>query len=228
MASYIRHLRKVSNISTSYRGLLGNPAYSQQLYCPVAVRTTAFSTDVRVSIKDPEKREFFRKKYMNCMRTLDTNKDGIITRKDIVNIADDHKSLGLSEECYKSLVQEYETISDALGLTDHSKALPLGEATENWMQKLETTVLDSSTEKNRFRIMFNNVDTNRNGQISYDEWVNHCKAYGVVDYAEVSFKAMDINGDGIISQEEFSAYIYEFFYTTDDKLHSSVLYGPLQ
>ena len=162
------------------------------------------------------------------MRTLDTNKDSIITRQDIVNIADDHKSMGLTEHCYKDLVKEYETISDALGLTDYSKALPLEEATENWMKKLETTNLDPSLEKTRFRIMFNNVDIDRNGVISYDEWVNHCKAYGVKDHAETSFKAMDTNGDGTVSQEEFSAFIYEFFYTTDNDLHSSILYGPLK
>ena len=47
-------------------------------------------------------------------------------------------------------------------------------------------------------------------------------------HARASFDAMDTNGDGKISKEEFVAYHVEFYYTAEDKLKSSILYGPLK
>ena len=42
-----------------------------------------------------------------------------------------------------------------------------------------------------------------------------------------SFRAMDRNHDTLLSREEFKAYHVEYFFTSEDKLNSSILYGPL-
>ena len=41
------------------------------------------------------------------------------------------------------------------------------------------------------------------------------------------FEATDTNGDGVVPLEEFTAYHVEFFSTTENKLNSAILYGPL-
>ncbi len=46
-------------------------------------------------------------------------------------------------------------------------------------------------------------------------------------HARASFDAMDANGDSIVSKEEFTAYLKEFYLTAEDKLKSSLLLGPL-
>ena len=58
--------------------------------------------------------------------------------------------------------------------------------------------------------------------------MDHYKALGAdVAYARASFDAMDMDGNGVVSKEEFTAYNIEFFYSTEDKLNSSIMYGPL-
>ncbi len=218
----LARLTKTLSLPVASHRLLTRSTVQPRLTCGAF-----YGTDVKIALKDTAKREFFRKKYMNCMSTLDKNKDGLIKRGDITNIADDHQTLGLSLDNYKKLVKEYERISDSLGLSNPSTELPLEEATENWIKYLQTTNLDTTLEKTRFRVMFNNVDTNKDGEITFDEWENHCFAYGVKPYARSSFDAMDINKDGKISHEEFSAFLYEFFYTADNDLCSGILYGPI-
>ena len=218
----LARLAKTFSLPVASHRLLTRSTVQPQLAC-----CAFYGTDVKIALKDTAKREFFKKKYTNCLAILDRNKDGLLTRSDVTEIADDHKTLGLSLDNYKKLVKEYERISDCLGLFGPSTELPLKEATENWIKYLETTNLDTNLEKTRFRVMFNNVDTNRDGEITFDEWENHCFAYNVKPFARTSFDAMDIDKDGKISYEEFSAFLYEFFYSADNDLCSGILYGPI-
>ena len=60
------------------------------------------------------------------------------------------------------------------------------------------------------------------------EWELHYKCMGTdPKYAKASFEAMDTNGDGVVSFEEFTAYHVEFFTTNENKLNSAILHGPL-
>ena len=60
------------------------------------------------------------------------------------------------------------------------------------------------------------------------EWELHYRCMGLdPKYAKVSFEAMDTNGDGNVSLEEFTAYHVEFFSSTENKLNSAILFGPL-
>ena len=84
-----------------------------------------------------------------------------------------------------------------------------------------------------FEILMENsfklLDLNDNGVISFEEWKSHYVVRGIpTEYARASFDAMDKNDDGEISLEEFVAYNYAFFCSDEDKLSSSILYGPLE
>ena len=79
-----------------------------------------------------------------------------------------------------------------------------------------------------YESMFNNLDMNRDGVITYNEWVAHYNCMGIdTEHARASFEAMNQSGDGKVSRDEFVTYHYEFFNTTEDKRKSSILYGPL-
>ena len=76
--------------------------------------------------------------------------------------------------------------------------------------------------------MFNCLDINGDGVVSMNEWELHYKCMGIdPKHAKASFEAMDTNSNGVVSLEEFTAYHVEFFSSTDNKLNSAILYGPL-
>ena len=63
----------------------------------------------------------------------------------------------------------------------------------------------------------------RNGNITIEHTVSI-----PVEHAKASFEAMDANHYGKISMQEFIDYHTEFFFSSEDKLNSSVLYGPVK
>ena len=76
--------------------------------------------------------------------------------------------------------------------------------------------------------MFRILNTNDDGFISFDEWTTHYKNLGMdTTYARASFDAMDADSDGLVSMEEYVSFLYEYYYTAENKLGSDIMYGPL-
>ena len=79
-----------------------------------------------------------------------------------------------------------------------------------------------------FERTFVSLDANGDRIIDINEWKVHNAAMGIPpDHAQSSFTAMDADGDGKITMNEFKTYYYEYFCTTENKLNSAILYGPL-
>ena len=132
--------------------------------------------------------------------------------------------MGTPEKHIKILQDKFKKLCDYWGLTDHSMKFPISDMLDRYCKNIET-----QDKVNVFRDLFESVDVNGNGEISFDEWVTHYKAIGVdTKHARASFDAMDFNGDGIVSKEEFVDYHREFFLSNEDKLNSSILFGPLE
>ena len=76
--------------------------------------------------------------------------------------------------------------------------------------------------------MFYCLDGDGDGFISIAEWKFHYAAMGILlEYAQASFDAMDKDGDGKITMDEFLNYHIEYFCSAENELNSAILYGPL-
>ena len=177
------------------------------------------------SFEELRKNEFFKKKIQRAVEVFDTNKNGRITLADYDLIVKNYKDLGISEEHLEIVKKVMKQLSDVMGLTDPSKSITYEEFKQIYMKNLES--MRENTQA-LFKGAFKMNDTNENGVISLKEWKDYYKAAGIdPQYAEASFNAMDTRKDGKVTIEEFVAFNDEYFYTIDDKLNSSCLYGPL-
>ncbi len=168
--------------------------------------------------------EFWRKKLMTDFRVRDTNKNGFTSRSDFESIVQRYKDLGVPDQRLKKLNDCYDVICEKLGLADPSTKLTYEEAVANLLKHAD---IFNDVEK-VLEAHYEVIDSNENGVISFKEWENIYKAINNdTSHARGSFDVVDTNGDGIVSKEEFLAYCKEFYLTAEDKLKSSIMFGPL-
>ena len=175
---------------------------------------------VKLRIESP----FWNKKLDRAVRVRDVDKDGVITRKDFKLVAQRYKDLGdVSGEQLQRVHESLMKLCDPVGLIDDTKQFTY----EEFKRRLANINL-VEVNNTLFRTIFNGLDINGNGVVSMKEWELHYKCMGLdPKYAKASFEAMDTDGDGVVSLEEFTAYHVEFFSSTENKLNSAILYGPL-
>ena len=181
-----------------------------------------------MAVDIPKLREsiFWNKKIDRAVRSHDTNKSGDISRADFLLIRERYKSLGTSTPQHIELLTRHQSaILERLHLDDESVRLSYAELKEKMIEDLANV----PSYEAFIESMFQNLDMNGDGVISFEDWKAHYYCTGVDQaHARASFGAMDANGDGVVSKEEFLKFHCEYFFTADNKLGSSILYGPLE
>ncbi len=82
--------------------------------------------------------------------------------------------------------------------------------------------------KETARIWFNIVDADGNGEISLAEYKDILVAWGGKEKekeAASCFEKLDLNGDGIISKDEFVKNLKEYWLSNDPEVPGNYLYG---
>ena len=168
--------------------------------------------------------EFWKKKITTELRVNDLNKDGFISRADLDLTYQHYKDLGASDQHLAKIKDYFDEISELIGVADPNTKLTYEEVADNMAKaagKFDEFV-------KLFEVYFKIIDSNENGKISYKEWEDYYRVLNIdTVHARASFDAMDTNSDGVVSREEFLAYNKEFYFSAEDKLKSSILYGPL-
>ena len=76
--------------------------------------------------------------------------------------------------------------------------------------------------------IFDVIDTDGDGVISYNEWAVYFECIGIdVKYARLCFDALDTNKDGELSRSEFVDETINFHCCTDESHPSRFAYGPI-
>lgn len=175
---------------------------------------------------DPKKNvEFHKKKIRQYAKVRDTNKEGFVTRHDYDLVLKRFEELGAPEQHLKFTKKFFDTLCDAVGLSDHTRKLSYEEFAEIYVTQVGIIAKDTIAYLNS---IFDIVDANGDGEISIEEWETSMKALGFnTAHAQATFAAMDSNGDKMVQRDEFADYHYEFFFSTRDTMNSSILFGPI-
>lgn len=178
-----------------------------------------------MALESVKKSGFWKRKFHTAAITRDVDKDGFISRADLESIIQHYKSAGSPPEHVKKLQGSSQKYYEAWGMADETKKVTIEEFEEKFRETLEISFPHADEMCSS---LFEQVDMNADGSISFEEWQIHNAALGIsTEHAKKSFEAIDANGDGKVSFEEFKAFYIEFFYSAEDKLGSSTLYGPL-
>ena len=173
---------------------------------------------------DLAKNEFYVKKIMKECKVRDANKDGFLSKEDFDMVVQRYKNMGFSDKVIKKLSDHYAEFMKVLGITGPSTKVTYKETIVNFSKASNNLEALRNLVNGHFEV----IDINGDGTISFDEWVKAYKAMNIdTQFARASYDAMDTSGDGDVSKEEFLAYTMEFYGSTEDKLKSSILYGPL-
>ena len=114
-----------------------------------------------------------------------------------------------------------------LGLEGSTK-LSYAEFEKKFVNVVGKQMLAGKLDDPFFGSMFDTLDANGDGFINAAEWRAHYDCHGLpVKYAKASFDALDTNHDGLLSRKEFLDYHFEYLFSSEDKLGSSILFGPL-
>lgn len=167
---------------------------------------------------------FWNKKLDRALKIRDVDKDGVISRSDFeLTLKRFSQVEGISQERLATYRRHVEEMCTKWGLTDASKSLSYDE-----MKRITAKIAEDQNKRELFTDLFNLLDTNQDGDISFTEWQTFYRCMGVdLAYAKASFDAVDRNGDGGISRDEFLDYHCEFLFSTENNLNSAILYGPL-
>jgi len=77
-------------------------------------------------------------------------------------------------------------------------------------------------------LVFNTIDANNDGSIDQEELTVFFAIFGIdKNMARETFKALDVDNDGVISHDEFIAAGYDFFTGEDESNPSQLFWGPL-
>lgn len=76
--------------------------------------------------------------------------------------------------------------------------------------------------------VFDLIDADGSGALDIGKLATWFNAYGVcADDAERAFKAVDRNGDGLLSADEVQKAVREFYTSDDPKVPGNLIFGPL-
>ncbi|GLH11705.1 Sarcoplasmic calcium-binding protein [Gryllus bimaculatus] len=173
--------------------------------------------------------EFWRRKMMAFHSLIDLNNDGVVSFDDFTILADRFINLGhltpAQEEDFRSALKV--VWEDQWGKVHPYNLV----TTEQYLENMHHIINDRELSHKAHLFLphlFEALDKDKDGRITVDEFKLFFECLGRTEEdAIMSYKIIDINGDGLLSLKEFVRLGRDYF-TLDDESHPSTFFwGPL-
>ena len=151
----------------------------------------------------------------------DVNKSGTLSRSDFEAMVEGFRKVHANSDKVKKMSVQLLRHCDKIGLVDDSVEMTYENYKQRWL-----AVTEREEYRSILQAMFEILDINGDGTISFEEWKAHTAAVRIpTERVRATFDAIDKDGDEKITKKEFIDYQLEFFFSTEDKLNSGNLYG---
>lgn len=179
--------------------------------------------------------EFRLKKVQKIFSFYDANENGVLDIEDIDNICDQFSREfswskgGDKDVAFRSAFKIH--WSQLIGYADSNNdgIISPQEFIQHYDEALSNDMNYFKYIKPFFDSIFPIIDSDNDGVLSKDDYMAFFRSFGNTSKdAEVAFKHMDLNGDGMISHFELYLMWYNFHMSDDDLHPSHFFFGPIQ
>lgn len=176
---------------------------------------------------------FQKRKLTRYFNVLDADGNGAFEKADldiIVGRLAATRGIPIGSEAYNAITSGIQLIWDYAREYGVSKS-PDSVSLEDWLAHEDYILSRDEFRENYMkkitRDVFDLVDEDASGEISLTEYKKIMAAFGVPDgIPEWSFKHLDLNGDGVLSKDEFVTLVEQFHLSQDRDAPGNYLFGP--
>ncbi|ESA38392.1 calcium-binding ef-hand-containing protein [Leptolyngbya sp. Heron Island J] len=173
------------------------------------------------------------RKLTKLFRLYDANADGILEQRDFIALATRLANLrqGLQasphyEQILTHLQQDWLCLCKAAD-QNYDARITLKEWLTYYEQILDDIKQYASRVIALVTLLFAAFDQDNDGQISEREWIHLLSLFNVLPiYASSIFLNLDVNQDGVLSQDEVLTLIHDFFYINEPSAPANFMFGP--
>jgi len=171
--------------------------------------------------------EHWERKMKTCFSRFDADGDGFLTRKDFEIIGDKIVKCGKftgtrADEIRNNILELWTRYFDPGDGNNPT-------ACEEFVARLKSySKRDLElASRQQHGLWFDAVDTNKDGLIQLQEFINYFDAMGIKEkFAKEAFEGLDTNKDGVLSREEFIT-AGKHYSLEEESSYADVFFGSL-
>lgn len=172
------------------------------------------------------------RKLTKLFKLYDANQDGVLVQQDFTALATRLAELlpgppsSYHGEILIHLQQDWQYLCAA---ADHNCDAQI--TLEEWLAYYDQVLDDIKQYASRVvtlvTLLFEMFDQDNDGYISESEWIQLLSLFNVQSiYASSIFLNLDVNQDGVLTQDEVLTLIHDFFYINEPSAPVNFMFGP--
>ena len=173
------------------------------------------------------------RKLTKLFSLYDANRDGVLVQQDfsalamrLTKLRQDLHASPQHAQILAHLNQDWQCLCAAAD-QDHDACITLDEWLAYYDQVLDDMKLYASRVIALVTLLFDAFDQDNDGHINEHEWIRLLSVFNVLPiYASSIFLNLDVNQDGVLTEDEVLTLIHDFFYLHEPSAPANFMFGP--